>query len=304
MLEHLNSPYRRRLFFVVSLLMIALLAGLQFLALPRLFDLPSPPLPVILGQVFSNMLSAAVASVATMAALLFFSPPPEPESGTTIVRPHDRSRVIEQTRHDADRWWFSGGLGRYTRASTLPELAEHARRNNKTIEVALHLLDLHDTATCEAYAEYRRSAWSAKYDTKWTLRRVQLELAATLVAAAVYGYASPRLNVSVRWRPAMSVFRIDLGDRGAMMTQEDTRQEAIFFGRASGGYAGFREQLRVDDQFLRPAKMPRIDAAVDELTDSTLKSAIPGSDLEQLQLTDPELRTIVDWLRSRKHPYS
>ena len=78
------------------------------------------------------------------------------------------------------------------------------------------------------------------------------------------------------------------------MTQEDTRQEAIFLGRASGGYAGFREQLRVEDQFLRPAKMPRIDAAVDELTDSTLRSAIPGSDLEQLQLTV--------YSGSRKHP--
>ena len=283
--------------------MILLLACLQFLALPQLANLPSPTLPSILSQILSNMLSAAIASVATMSLLLFFSPPPEPESGTTILRPTDRGPVIAQTRHNAHSWWFSGGLGRYTRASTLPELAEQARNNNKTIEVTLHLLDLHDTDACAAYADYRGSAWSAKDGTEWTQRRVQLELAATLAAAAVYQSGS-RLDVRVRWRPAMSVFRIDLGDRGAVMTQEDTRQEALFFGPGSGGYAGFREQLRVDHQFLRSATMPKIAVPVHQLTESTLKSAIPGSDLERLQLTDAELTTIVGWLKSSEHPYS
>ena len=125
------------------------------------------------------------------------------------------------------------------------------------------------------------------------------------MAAAVHRHAAAgRLELKVRWRPALSVFRIDLGDRGAIMTQEDTRQEALFFARESGGYAGFREQFRVDNQCLRSAKMPIITVASNELTVGGLKAAIPNSDLEQLKLTDPELETIIEWLQLSRHPYS
>ena len=306
LLEHLNTPYRRRLFFGISLLTVFVLVGLEFLALPALFEKPIPSLHAALSQVVFSMLTAAVASVAVTAVLLYFSPPPAPQSGTTIVRPSDRGRIIDYTRQDADNWWFSGGLGRYTRAVTLPKLADQAIKNNRTISVTLHLLDLHDEATCDACAQYRRSARSAGRKADWTSRRVRLELATTLVAAALHSYAAaPRLVVGVRWRPAMSVFRIDLGDRGAIMTQEDQRQEALFFGRESGSYLGFREQLRVDDRCLRPARMPNIATeTAHDLTEQQLRNAIPGSDLEQLELTGEELTTILAWLRSAENPYS
>ena len=114
LLDHLNSPYRRKIFFGISALIVVLLAVVNFFVLPALPDQSS--LLRTLSQIVSAMFTAAVSSVATTAALLFFSPPPEPQSGTAIVRPVDRGGVIEQTRHDADNWCFSGGLGRYTRA--------------------------------------------------------------------------------------------------------------------------------------------------------------------------------------------
>ena len=307
LLDYLNTPYRRRLFFGIALLMILLLALLEFLVLPALFEqLPIPPLHAVLSRMAASTLAAAVASVVTTTVLLYFSPPPAPETGTTIVRPSDRGRVIESTRQDADNWWFSGGLGRYTRTATLPKLAGQAIKNNRTTAVTLHLLDLHDEATCEACAQYRQSAPATGQGATWTRRRVELELATTLIAAALHQHAAkPRLTVEIRWRPAMSVFRIDLGARGAIMTQEDQRQEALFFGPGSGGYLGFREQLRVDDRCLRSARMPGIVARTPhDLTENELRGAIPGSDLEQLQLTAAELTTILGWLRAGESPYS
>jgi hypothetical protein len=303
-LEHLFTPYRKRLYFGISILAIALLLVGQFLILPWLFTHPVPSFYEMVDKVFEHLLIAAVTSAVLTAALLFFTPPDSPESRTKVIKPPDRGRVIETTRHDTDAWWFSGGIGRYTRASTLPELNAQALRNNKTTAVNIHLLDPTSNALCEAYADYRRTAWSAKHDSNaWTARRVQLELAATLVAAAAYQRKS-RLTVRVRYLPQVSVFRTDLGDRGAILTQEDTRMEALFFGRESGGYAALREQLRLDERYLPEARLPKIDVLPEDLTVPAIKGAIPGSDLEKLGLSDEDLGKIVDLVKSRKHPYS
>jgi hypothetical protein len=303
-LEHLFTPYRKRLYFGISIGAIALLLFVQFLVMPWLFGEKFPGFEEVLKKIVEHLIVAAVTSTVLTGALLFFTPPDSPESQTKVIKPPDRGRVIETTRHDTDSWWFSGGLGKYTRASTLPELNKQAHRNNKTTAVNLHLLDLRKPELCQVYANYRRTAWSAKHDAEpWTARRVQIELAATLTAAAAYQMNS-RLTVRVRYVSQVSVFRTDLGDRGAILTQEDTRMEALFFGRESGGYAALREQLRLEEQYLPDARLPKIKTPPDELSAAALKEAIVDSDLQGLDLKDLEIDRIVQLAKSNKHPYS
>lgn len=304
MLDHLTTPYRKKLFYGISGTVISLLAIVYVYFEWKQNANPEEFHWSILSEVFLAITVASLAAVAVISLQLLFSPPFDELKRTLIIRPPDRGRVIENIRKDAADWWFSGGLGRYTRTASLPELRTHANRNNQTTNVNLHLLDPFNDEACEAYAYYRKTAWSKKNDSRpWDERRVRLELVATLIVAAAHGSDS-RLKISVKYRPSMSVYRIDLSRSGAVMTQEDPRMEALYFPPDSGGYAGWREQLRIDDELLPSANLPQVPADLGSLTVTSLKTLIASSEFQKLAFTDDELETLLAMIKSVDHPYS
>jgi hypothetical protein len=63
----------------------------------------------------------------------------------------------KEARLTTDRWFFKGGTGTYTRAVTLPQCVEAARRDRRALQFRLEIIDPTDAEVCKRYEDFRRS---------------------------------------------------------------------------------------------------------------------------------------------------
>jgi hypothetical protein len=97
------------------------------------------------------------------------------ERAVEVVAAKDRGLRLERARASTRQWWFSGGMGRYTRAETLPGMAAACRDDGRSRSVVLQLIDPRDEALCRRYANLRSSPRSAS-QTPWSVEHVQTEV--------------------------------------------------------------------------------------------------------------------------------
>jgi hypothetical protein len=159
----------------------------------------------------------------------------------------DIDRAHEEARAHTDRWVFKGGTGTYTRAMTLPLCLENARRERRTLQVRLEILDPTNVALCERYARYRTSQSPGPDGTgqPWTTERTQKESFATVLAAAWYQQKFQLLDISVGLASTMSTFRFDLSASRIIITQDDPRFPAVVISSDSTLYESYANELRV-----------------------------------------------------------
>ncbi|MEE6259707.1 hypothetical protein [Plantactinospora sonchi] len=151
-----------------------------------------------------------------------------------------------EARAQTDRWRFRGGTGTYTRAVTLPECIEHARRRNGTLDFGIEIIDPTDEQVCERYAQFRRSL-SPRPDAtgeRWTVDRTRKESYATVLAACWHQQRSGLLNIDVRLSNRMSTFRYDLSSSCVIITQENPQTPALRIDRREIYYHRYSIELQ------------------------------------------------------------
>jgi hypothetical protein len=160
----------------------------------------------------------------------------------------DIDREHEEARRRTDRWMFKGGTGTYTRAMTLPLCAENARRERRSLQVQLEILDPTNVALCERYARYRMSRSPGPDGTgePWTTDRTQKESFATVLAASWYQQEFQQLlDIKVGLTSTMSIFRFDLSESRIIITQDDPRFPAMIISSTSSLYESYATELRL-----------------------------------------------------------
>ncbi|MFC6016893.1 hypothetical protein ACFP2T_11830 [Plantactinospora solaniradicis] len=151
-----------------------------------------------------------------------------------------------EARSQTDRWQFKGGTGTFTRAVTLPECIEHARRRNGTLDFGIEIIDPTDEQVCERYAQFRRSL-SPRPDAtgeRWTVDRTRKEAFATVLAACWHQQRSGLLNIDVRLSSQMSTFRFDLSSSCVIITQENPQTPALRIDRREIYYHRYSIELQ------------------------------------------------------------
>ena len=149
-------------------------------------------------------------------------------------------------RQHTDRWHFKGGTGTYTRAVTLPECIENARRRNGTLDFAIEIIDPTDEAVCERYARFRRSLTNRPDATgeMWTVDRTRKEAYATVLAAGWRLQRSGLLTIDVRLSSQMTTFRYDLSSSCVIVTQENPQTPALRVDRQEIYYHRYSIELQ------------------------------------------------------------
>src|SRR5436190_7150377 len=178
----LESRYKRRVFLFVAFLFIALVALVRLSVLPA--DCISRGRLCNVANEFVDNLFVSSTSALFIAVLIFaLTPKDVRRAGLRVIDPHEIRRLLDETRAGVNRYWFAGNSGRYTRAVTLPNLAESARAENTTKELTILLIDPTDSGACQGYADYRSSLRSASSKEKWNAEVVRNESYATIVSA-------------------------------------------------------------------------------------------------------------------------
>jgi hypothetical protein len=219
----------------------------------------------------------------------------------------DIDREHEQARARTDRWMFKGGTGTYTRAMTLPLCVENARRERRSLQVRLEILDPTNMALCMRYAGYRQSQSPGPDGTgePWTPERTQKEAFATVLAAHWYQQKFQPLDIRVGLASTMSIFRFDMSESRLILTQDDPRFPAIIISNASPLYESFATELRIS---LSQAKHVPLESvgitfgerpAVTQVREFFAAVSVPLPD----DYSDADITQVIDKAISAKNPY-
>jgi len=303
----INKYHRRVLVGLVSLSFV-LLAGLYFL-IPRASLAPETTklLQDFVIKLFSAILGASFAA----AAFVWFVPEKYKVPVVRVVYPHEIKKTLRDSLNGVTEFQFFGQTGGWTRAVTLPGLAEMANSQGLQVSVTITIIDPRDSALCKQYAQYRSSTkirppgplLSGTFD--WKEHSTKLELLSTIIAAYRWAYQEPRLQIHIALSHQFSVFRVDLTDKAAIVTQEDPRLPALVFDRESCHYASIR--MDVQQKFAQSFKLPSVagldSSCFEDLDAKKAEDVLRALALNEASFTPADYEHIANTVKKPRNPY-
>ena len=299
-----RSQARRRLFFLTSGLALVALFTIRFLVVPWLAGTPVPRLTTVVENTLDSLTVAVAASIALGALLYWLGAAGHAPAEMRVMEPREIAETLEAAIEGTSEWWYRGHTGRHLRSVTLPVLARRARGRNQTITVSLQVLDPSDDATCQYYAEYRRGLRTAAGDADWTRERVRSELYATILSAYAWSAREPLLDFTIAVHRNVSVYRIDLSSRLAIITKEDPREPALRCDAGTFFHGSYREDLKMARQQGTELDRRVRHGTLEEATVESVRTLMKDISLSTPSLSeDLFVNSIIYLARRAENPY-
>lgn len=197
-------------------------------------------------------------------------------------------------------YWFRGRSGRFFRQRVLPALVEAAARNASRRQVHLLLPDPNEQTVLQQYANYRNSL-HFEQQGRWTARRVQVEVIATILAIAEQAAQSQFFVATIAVGQDFALFRIDMSDERLVMTREDPSWPAIVCTQQSKFYSSYQEEIRLGmalGRMLDLSKFPK-NTVITETNFASLVSEFGFS----IPDDDHFVKEVIDAVRHPQNPY-
>jgi hypothetical protein len=282
------------------LVILVLVSLAVILVMARLYL--SPDDPKVFKDLADSFIATIIVTVGIAVLLRHIDLNTKFELESRILYPSEIGNELAEAAEHANFWEYRGGCGRYERFEVLPTLAKTATRSGRNREIKIELLDPNDIALCEKYATYRHNRLSGRGE--WTVTRVRQEVLSTIVSA--YNHSKQaNLEVEVFLSTGFSLFRVDLHDAYAVVTQEDSKLPALKLVSDSHFYREIEEDLRVSRSLARrldfgAARDAIRDAATLQVVATALALNLNGVNLDEVlkdALNPPEPYKRIDkWL--------
>lgn len=237
-----NTRYRN-LFFIASVSFLAVLILLRYLLLPRWNPGLSLKTTEALAQLAQGLTTSLVATILIGSFIFFVTPAVMRKAKIEPVDPKSINPLLKKASSESLNWIFRGGMGRYTRAETIPALIKRARESGLRRKITLMLSDPDDERACQGYALYRNGLSSASKAKELTASSVRDQILATIFTAAMASLTESMLDVELFVLPIWSVVRIDLSDRYVIVTSEDDREPGLRADEETHYYGTYRKDL-------------------------------------------------------------
>lgn len=235
---------------------------------------------------------------------LFYIELPDDEKKFEIIEPFKISEVFEKERNETKIWYFSGGVGRYTRTVTIPELSKKAKNSNSHKTIKMQIIDPNSDNACLNYSNYRNSLKSANSGAKWTPKKVKVESVSTIISAVIHKSNNALLDISICLKESFSTLRIDLSSNSGILTKEDPLEPALICRSNSFLYRTYEEEI------LQTFKeYPAINTTINffvEMTDLTLENLKDIATKLNINngLVEDDYASILKSLKENKNPYA
>ncbi len=301
MIEILEARERKKAFYWSSGVFAVLILLIRFFVLPAT---TAPTFLSVIAGALDVVFGALVGSVAVTSLILWLTPPPKQRGVIDVVFPFRIEQTLEEASGLTDEWWYRGHSGRHFRAVTLPRMATRARSANVTKKVVVQILDPTQESVCEYYASYRRSLRSAPRDRLWTLERVRRELYATIVSTYARKAQEPLLDITVALIDRVSLFRVDLSTRLAIITKEDPQEPALRFDQGTLFYDSYKEDLRLSLQQARALPNGVVGAPLAQLQQGNVADLLQRLGIRSPTITDEDIREIIGLVNKSENPYA
>lgn len=246
--EILSKKHYRRTFYTIVLLYLLLALSWRFFALPT-FDTNLTLSAVgFVASLLDNLVVSLILAVFIGLFVFWLTPEIVRRSTIEVVEPRQINSLLKAATTSTRSWVYKGACGRYTRATTLPKLAEAARVEGIGRDITICILNPKNDALCAEYATYRRSLKSGKSGIPWTRQVVQEEVLATAVSALKYQFSEPLLRIRVFFVDSFSAFRLDISDQYVVVTKEEKEASALKADAGTYFYDSYKDDVRLTER--------------------------------------------------------
>jgi hypothetical protein len=301
MIEELPSNTRKRAFYTLIFLLLFSIFSVRHFLIPFLSGDKITLDIEVLNKILDDVFTSTLVTIGLGIFILWLTPKNKSNAQFRVLQPIEISPTLENARTDTSKWSYSGGSGRYTRAITLPNLADLARRKNRTIDISIQIMNPHNITVCTNYAEYRNSLRSSK--NRKTLKTVQLDLISTIVSAFVWKTEQSLLKIKLGLKDGFSLFRLDISSSNVVITKEDPIEPAMSHEQGTFFYQAYSEDLLQSFNQCRIIDMSIRFYRKDEITVENTKRLLEQLGLMEL-LTDADIPDIISNVISTKNPYA
>jgi hypothetical protein len=299
----LDKRHYRRTFYLLVLFLGATLILIRYFVIPLWDSGLSLTAVGLLARLVEALLASLVVTVAIGWFVFWLTPDIMKISAVNVIEPREIGPLLESAMIKSQTWWYKGGIGRYLRAKTIPDMAKHARNSSLSREINVLILDPQNTTLCEAYANYRRSLKSAGEEVAlWTSERVQRELYATILFVAATRSAEPLLRITLGLTEHLSSFRFDLSSDYVIVTKEDKTAPAVRCDKGTYFYNSYFDEMVLIQRMAKPLVLPATVPPLATITRDQLRAvfAATGCDYD---LDESAADDIIALARGSKNPY-
>lgn len=299
----LEKKHYRKVFYVI----MGLILGLTFTI--RAFVIPYySGTALSWGSFFlslcDNFIVSLVITIIIGCFIFWLTPDNVLISKIEIIEPKEINPALKSVLSTTRNWIYKGTCGRYTRATTLPRLAEAARNSGFGRDITICLLNPKNEKLCKEYAIYRKSLKSADPNNPWTQESVQEEIIATAIVALKYTYLEPLLRINIFFVDHFSAFRLDISDSFVIVTKEDKEASALKADAGTYFYDSYKDDVRLTErQSLSLGHFPTLvfNGDVDE---AKLKEVLLHTHFfDHSVLSQTSIKSILEKINKPKDPY-
>lgn len=265
-----------------------IIAFLIFLLITRFGIFPIEGLKEKANQEFVSFIDKFVTSIITALVVGFFIYKLQIDEKKKLLEFTSSSPQIEdklhQARNNCDSWKFNGGLGRYTRFKTLPELSNICIKKRETYKVEIIILNPENEVLLQKYADFRNSV-----DTKANCNTLFLrkELLATIFSAINIARTNQFLEIDIFIKDFFTLSRMDISNETAIISREDPLIPTIICYKESYLFKHYKEEFQ---QVRRQSKKIYLDIDLFNLDEVTIeavsKRIFPNIDFSKVEFND------------------
>lgn len=297
-----KKHYRKAFFTLVAWILLGAFT-LRLIVLCIIFKQELSLLSLV-SSFLDNFIITLIITIIIGSFIFWITPENVFRSKMKVIDANEINPTLKSVLATTKFWIYKGTCGRYTRATTIPKLAEAARNSGFGRDITICLLDPKNHKICEEYAIYRRSLKSANPQKPWTKLSVQEEIIATIVTALKFRYLEPLLRINVYLVDHFSAFRLDISDEFVVVTKEDKTASALKADKDTYFYDSYKDDVRLTErQSNGLGFFP--DLIFDQLIDDQkLLEVLNKSNIFKVDELSPEsFQRIVNKINEPKDPY-
>jgi len=288
-----NQKIRNQFLFFIAITLILLL-------IIRFFVFPLSTLNEITNKEFVSFIDKFVASIITAIIVGFFIYKLQIDEKKKSLEFTSSSPQIEdhlnRSRINCDSWKFNGGLGRYTRFKTIPELSKIASKKRETYRVEIIILNPENDTLLQKYADFRNSV-DDKSD--WNIIFLRTELLTTIFSAINTTKTNQFLEIEIYIKDFFTLSRMDISNETAIISREDPLIPSIICNKESYLFKHYKEEFQ---QVKRQSKKLILKENSFSLNVKNIESL--GKKLFQsLTFTEEEIKTILELTTKPTNPF-
>ena len=232
--DDLTSSYARRWFFGGFLLLVIVC----LLLLYAISEMIGPPTKDVIISILVELISGSLIILAFYVLYIYFIGPNMGLREVSVVRPQDISGRMKALPLDVSIYMFWGRSGSFFRAYPLLELDRQATQNKHNIRIEVLLPDPEEILLVHSYRDILRSLGENERENP-----LLPNVIATCMACAIVSANNKFLEIRVHLSRFLPAFRLDLSDKGAILTQDDKKKTALFLDYGSEFYEMFRSTM-------------------------------------------------------------